>query len=201
LIFDEETEEDEMPPLMAANLFFIAALSISAAPPQGDKKVDFQKLADETNWEWARKKAVLTYCQKRYKGEYKLEVTATDEYPMGNSLVSFKDKMGREAFSFAGHYWTVFVEEKNVVYYADFDPIATGCTIIAHDLKANKGLWKTKLKGLGPTVHSKYSNAVVLDIKDGALRVLGHEDNGNYVEFVDMKTGKTVGHRVFEDKK
>jgi hypothetical protein len=86
------------------------------------------------------------------------------------------------------------------VYYADFTPYSSGCTVIAYDMKAKKQLWKTDLKGLGPISHTKYRNAVILEVKDDVIRVLGQESAGKYLEYVDLKSGKTVANRVFQDK-
>jgi hypothetical protein len=43
-----------------------------------------------------------------------------------------------------------------------------------------------------------YSNRVNLSADGGAVRVFGTESAGSYIEFLDRKTGKTVGHRVFK---
>jgi hypothetical protein len=58
-------------------------------------------------------------------------------------------------------------------------------------------LWKTRLKGLGPIAHKDYRNDVNLGLEKYAVCVRGKEAFGNYIEFVDRKTGKTVGHKVY----
>jgi hypothetical protein len=68
---------------------------------------------------------------------------------------------------------------------------------VAWDLKAKKQLWKTNLKGLGGIIHFQYHNAVNLDLDGQAVRVRGKESAGRYIEYVDRKTGKTVGHKVY----
>jgi hypothetical protein len=79
--------------------------------------------------------------------------------------------------------------------------MSSGCNVISYDLKKDKQLWKTELKGLGPIDHSKYYNSVILELKDDAIRILGKETAGRYVEYLDPKTGKTVGHKIFKDEK
>ena len=74
---------------------------------------------------------------------------------------------------------------------------------MAYDLKGRKLLWLTQLKGLSPLAH--YLNWVRLErVNNEVLAVYGNEDTaghaGRYVEIVDMKTGKTVGHKVFTKK-
>lgn len=46
--------------------------------------------------------------------------------------------------------------------------------------------------------HTRYSNRVNLEVVDGAVRVFGQESARRYVEIVEPKTGKTVGHRVYD---
>jgi hypothetical protein len=72
-----------------------------------------------------------------------------------------------------------------------------GCSIIAYDLANRKELWKTRVQGIGPIAHTAYDNQVALELVGDALKVLGNELAGQYVEFVDLKTGKTVGHKLF----
>jgi hypothetical protein len=184
---------------LALAAVFFTILSIALAAPAPENK--YQKLADDMTWDWPKERASLKFCCDNYKGTFEMTMEAPPEGVRSESLVKFKGADGKKYFSVRVHDQTVFVESNNVLYYADFDQISSGCRLIAYDLNGSKELWKTDLKGLGDINHSKYHNAVVLDIKEGALRVLGNESSGKYVEFVDMKTGKTVGHRVFKDEK
>ena len=184
---------------LAMTGFLLATLSTAiGAPAPGNK---YQEMADEMDWDWPKEKASLKYCSEHYKGAFELEMeTATEQFAR-STLLKFKDSEGKKFFSLLAHANTVFVEKGNVLYYTDFSPYSSGCTLIAYDLQTSKELWKTDLQGLGPIKHFKYRNTVALDIKEGTLRVLGNESSGKYVEFVDMKTGKTVGHRIFKDEK
>jgi len=38
---------------------------------------------------------------------------------------------------------------------------------------------------------------VLLDVDEVAVRIVGMERSGRYVEYVDRESGKTVGHKVF----
>jgi hypothetical protein len=43
------------------------------------------------------------------------------------------------------------------------------------------------------------TNAVNLEIVNNEVaRVFGNEAAGKYLEYVDLKTGKTVGHRLYK---
>jgi hypothetical protein len=168
---------------------FLTLLAVSAPP-------DYQKIADDTKWEWKDEYATAAYSAKNLPDGYKVDIADKKEFT--NATLKFS-KDGKEVFKLEGHRGTVFVIKDNVLYYADYNPISDGCSLVARDLTNAKELWKTPLQGIGPTPHSKYRNQVSLDWAEGALRVLGHESAGNYVEFVEPKAGKTVGHKVFKN--
>ncbi len=173
---------------MTALLTNLMCLALAAAP-------DYQKLADDAKWEWKDDQATAAYSAKNLPADYKVDIA---KKPDGFGVVlKFKNKDDKEILSIDGHTGTVFVVKDNILYYADYSGIATGCSLIAVDLTNGKKLWKTPLKGLGPIDHTKYRNAVALELVEGALRVLGNEAAGKYIEFVDPATGKTVGHKMF----
>jgi hypothetical protein len=173
---------------MTALLTALAYVAIAAPQP------DYQKMADDAKWEWKDDRATAEHSAKNLPDGYKVEIKKKD---FGQATISFT-KDGKEVFSLDGHLGTVFILKDGILYYADYGPSQTGCTLIARDLAAGKQPWKTPLKGLGPIAHFQYRNAVSLELIDGALRVLGHESAGDYIEFVDTKEGKTVGHKVFK---
>ena len=168
-------------------------LTVFAAPAPEEK--DYQKIADKEEWKWTPERASARDSAKHFKGDFHAEAVEKDSN--GFTIVKFL-KGDDVVFSVEGHEGTVFAGKDNVVYYADYSPNASGCSVIAYDLKAKKQVWKTSLKGLGPIRHTRYSNRVILDIKDDAVHVLGKEAAGTYVEYLDLKSGKTVGHRIFE---
>jgi hypothetical protein len=90
------------------------------------------------------------------------------------------------------------IEKGGVLYRAEFNPHASGCAVVAYDLKTREHLWRSELKGLGPVDHSKYFNAVRVEpVGEAALAVYGKESAGRYVEVVSLKTGRTLGHKLF----
>jgi hypothetical protein len=109
-------------------------------------------------------------------------------------------KGGAAVHSFEGHTGTVFAVRDDFLYYADFSRASTGCRVVAYDLRARKQLWKARLKGLGPIAHKDYRNAVSLDLDKYAVCVRGNECLGRYIEYVDLRTGKTVGHKVYSEE-
>jgi hypothetical protein len=170
----------------------LLALVLALAPLP--ERLDYQKAADEAAWEWKAEEADAGFCARRLPQGVAVTL---DGRPGGVDLVFAFG--GKDALTVNGHRGTVFVAARNgTLYYTDHSPIASGCRLVAYDLALRKPLWQTGLKGLGPIAHTKYRNAVRLDLlPDGTLRVYGMEAAGNYVEFVDGKTGKTVGNKVF----
>ncbi|HZY91015.1 MAG TPA: hypothetical protein VFE78_39700 [Gemmataceae bacterium] len=172
---------------------FLAAVGPLCAAPAPARE-DYQKKADEAPWAWSDERASAADSAKRMAGDYKAEVEARGMF--GRVAIRLV-KDGAVVHSFDGHTRTVFAVRDHVLYYADFGPSSSGCEVVAFDLRAKKQLWKAQLKGLGPIAHTRYSNAVNLDLEKFAVRVRGKESAGRYVEYVDLKTGKTVGHKKY----
>ena len=175
-------------------------LGAIAAPAPEEKKIDYQKMADKEAWKWDARRATAQESEKRYKGDYDLELeTAPKEGGQDNVVIRFLENK-KEVFSISGHHQTVFVEHQGIVYYADYNRISSGCAVVAYDLRNKKQLWRSNLKGLERIQDHDHENAVFLELKDGALHVLGKECAGKYVEYVELESGKTVGHRIFKNK-
>ena len=180
---------------MRTFLFLAAVLAAgplwaAPAPP----REDYQKKADAAPWEWSDARASAAGSAKRLKGDYKAEVEPRGMF--GGAVIRIV-KDGAVVHFFEGHAGTVFAVRDDVLYYADFGPISSGCEVVAFDLKAKKRLWKARLKGLGPIAHFRYRNDVNLDLERYAVRVRGKESQGRYIEYVDLKSGKTVGHKKY----
>jgi hypothetical protein len=174
----------------------LAAGSLWAAPVP--MREDYQKKADEAPWQWSEARASAADSARRLTGDYKAEVEPRGTF--GGVVIRIV-KGGAVVHSFEGHTRTVFAVRDDVLYYAVFHPSSSGCAVVAFDLKAKKQLWKTHLKGLVEgRPHSAYRNAVLLDLDGQAVCVRGQEAFGNYIEFVDLRTGKTVGHKVYPRK-
>ena len=180
-----------MRPLLAVAALFAAGVAAAApAPP----REDYQKKADEAPWEWSDERATTEGAAKHLPAGYRAEVEPQGTW--GDAALRLV-KDGNVVHCFDGHLRTVFAVRDDVLYYADYHPSSSGCAVVAYDLRKRKQLWKTHLKGLGGVDHSKYHNAVNLDLEKYAVCVRGKESAGRYVEYVDLKTGKTVGHKKY----
>jgi hypothetical protein len=157
---------------------------------------DYDKAARATPWIWHDERASIIYSVFRFPREYRVElIRPMDKFDLTIRLL----KDGKEIHTWQGHGRTVFALSGDVLVHADFNPSSSGCSLVAYDLKKREPLWKSSLKGLGPIPHTAYSNAVNLDVVNfEVVRVFGNEAAGRYLEFVDLKTGKTVGHHVYK---
>ena len=54
------------------------------------------------------------------------------------------------------------------------------------------------MHGLGPIKHSGYSNQVAMEADHQLITVRGKESMGRYIEFLDPRTGRILGHRIYE---
>jgi hypothetical protein len=104
---------------------------------------------------------------------------------------------GKEIIALEGYLSSVFRAEGNTLYSAEFSPDTNGCALVAYDLSTGRKLWRSDLQGIGAVEHSKYSNRVTMKIEGDVICVRGYESQGDYIEIVDSKTGKTIAHREF----
>jgi hypothetical protein len=176
--------------------------TLPRAEEPGPAETDYQKQADAAQWSWEPKQANLLFCVRRDLRDYQVEIVCPKQTfpPAGEPLTVRLTDDGKEVYSFKAHDGTVFTRRGDVLYIARFSPIATGCSVVAHDFKAKKELWKAELKGIGPVDHSKYRNEVTVTTTaaDDAILVTGKEAAGRYIEYLDARSGKTVGHKVFK---
>jgi len=178
-------------------LLFVVTGTVPAAPVPKKPFKDYQRLADETEWKFED----LGDFEARLAAELKgFEVTPVAK---GRGEYTVRIWKGKDELLI----WETiparpFHQRNDILFYADFHPSSSGCSVVAFDLKSKKQLWKCDLKGLGGIDHSKYRNEVRMELlDDDTLRVFGKESAGKYVEIVDRGTGTTVGHKVFNEKK
>ena len=179
------------------HLSFLFASIFSLACVTSVAGQDYQKIADATPWSWSAVRASVGDSFLKFPNTYQVEmIRKKNKY--GEITIRLVDD-GKEIVAWEGHNRSVFSLNGDVLVYADFLSSRTGCSVVAYDLKKQKQLWKTSLKGLGPIPHFGYSNSVNLEIiNNDAVRVFGNESAGQYLEIADLKTGKTVGHRQYK---
>lgn len=129
----------------------------------------------------------------------------------------FSTKDG-QSISLLGHKRSSFCSKNQRLYFADFWPNESGCSIVAFDLVSGKELWRTKLHQEQPKGASGYQNFVMLSMPPGpytpdkepeesgaVVEVRGSETYCDYIEVLDAETGSSLAirnYRVgFEEKK
>lgn len=149
-------------------------------------------------WTWPNPEPSLDACIRRHLKGFTVERIEADHLPGGyTQWVRVKDH-GRVVLRFPASAETTFTRSGDVLYLAVFYPLATGCSVRALDLRTGKERWKSELQGLGQVGHSKYRNQVAIDADGVAVVVRGKESYGRYIEVLDPRTGRTVGHKVFD---
>jgi hypothetical protein len=176
------------------SLLGTAALVTAPVEPP-DKSARYQKVADGLAWKDPEKQPVPSF-EDQFPGYRGLAISsATDGHRRTTIEVAAGDAV---RYSWEERADGVVIGRNDVLYRADYSWTSSGCAVVAFDLKAGKELWKAKLKGLGPIHHWKYCNRVLMEpVDDAVFAVYGQESAGRYVELVEFKTGRTVGHKVF----
>jgi hypothetical protein len=151
----------------------------------------------ELEWRWSKEKASLAYSIKQHLQDYEVERVQEKEY---YTPINIRTKTDRKViYSLPkGHESTVFTRWKDTLYVAEYSPIATGCEVVALDLKAGKQLWKARLEGIGATGHSKYLNLVNIETDGQRVIVSGNEAHGRYVEILDLRSGNTLANKKLD---
>lgn len=89
-----------------------------------------------------------------------------------------------------------FILKDNLLYIANYPPIATGSSLQCFDLKTGKMKWTADVKQIMAS-HSEYSNKVVISMYKNKIIMEGDEASGDYVQIFDAETGKRLA--VFGD--
>ena len=166
----------------------------TALSPAERRALPEQAAAEAKKWTWSDDRATAEDSSRRLGDGYKVQIDPIPGKPWASTITLKRE--GRTIYSWEGHNYSVFVNEHDVLYRADFEPGRAGCAVIAYDLRGAKPLWKTHLWGVPVGSHSQYENRINLEIDDRHLIVYGKESYGRYIEILDLKTGKTVGQRL-----
>lgn len=105
-----------------------------------------------------------------------------------NTTYEFEIKYGNPACN--------FILKDNVLYIANYHPIATGSSLHCFDINTGKMKWTADVKQIMAS-HSEYSNEVILSMYKNKIIMEGNEASGDYVQIFDAETGKRLA--VFGD--
>ena len=158
-------------------------------------RADYSKQVAQSGWVWSDEEATPLYCLTQAGQKYDVHLVNPHDKRWALIIRIFNGK--RKVHEWLGHHNSVFRILRDRLYYARFNRGSSGGTIVAVDLKTGKHLWSSPLKALGPVRHSSYRNLMNLSVSDKVVVVRGKESLGNYLEYKDAKTGKTLGHKRF----
>jgi len=162
----------------------------------GTSSIDYQKVADGARWGFLDEADNPLFCMFQQTGtDY--DVSLIREAKGRHALTIKVIKNDRPVYQWKGHRHSVFRIQGDLLYYAEFHYSASGGRVVAVDLTSGKPLWQSRLKALGGVRHSAYLNRMTIDANDDVVSVYGNESMGRYLEFKDVRTGKTVGHKRF----
>jgi hypothetical protein len=159
---------------------------------------DYQKLAQNATWNWKGEHASLLYSVTEHFGDYQTEIICPPgPNNLGHTLTFRVLENGQEVYKLAAARNTVFTRNRDTLFIAEPMRGGTGCWVTAVDFKTNTQIWKRRLDSKTNRPHSVYQNNVTIEHNSEALIVLGNETLLHYIEYVDMKTGKTLAQREF----
>ena len=161
----------------------------------------YQRLADKAEWRWSDAESDVRFSASHAGHDYTVELTQDTRFPDGGLFIRLIAR-GKPVYSWRGHKRSVFVVRGSELVYADYNPSAAGCRLVAVDLRTARVLWKSNLEGVDRLSVFGSENYVAMSRYDcKTVAVWGWETDGRYLELVDLKTGKTVGHKVFPPEK
>ncbi len=79
----------------------------------------------------------------------------------------------------------------NLLYIANYHPIATGSSLQCFDMAAGKMKWTADVKQINAS-HSEYFNKVTLSMYKDKIILEGDESYGDYVQIFDAASGKRL---------
>jgi len=152
---------------------------------------------ETSDWQWSEEKTSILFYFMNNPENYGVRLIRSGEHT-GNwpVHVSVTDKTGVPIHHWATHSEGAFVFSGSTLVYSLHKPDSNGCTLVGYDLEKREQIWKTELEGAGAIDHSKYRNQINLVVDDQQVTVFGSESLGQYIEKVDLQTGKTVSNVV-----
>jgi hypothetical protein len=168
----------------------------SPVTPMQRLQTDHQATVDKLPWRFSKEKASIEDALFCYQGDDEIELVRKPGLNAGMFLRFTAE--GKQPYTLPINTKSVFRQYRgqHVLYAAIYSPTSQGCELVAFDRKQHKELWRTRLRGLPPVNHSYYSNLVNLDLQGELAIVYGNEEYGQYIEAVEVKSGKTVGHKI-----
>jgi hypothetical protein len=182
--------------VVACLLTLLSAIPNVAA----EDRPDFRKVAKEAQWSWSDRNATLLGCiDQKQSYDYDVTVSFTSTNRHRPTITIERDE--KPIYSWTGDEYSVFHIQSNTLYYASFWQNAGPSTsVVAVDLTTGNQIWSQATRGLNvmrPTSVYRIRVMLYVHVKSGVVAIWGKESDGRYYELKDIRTGKTVGHKVF----
>ena len=147
-------------------------------------------------WRWDERKTSIMHYFTNAPRTYDLSLvrTAKSNHPWAISAAVSRN--GNKIVEWETHHNGAFLIHRDQLIFAKHSSIATGCQIKAFDLTTGKQIWSTNLQGVGPVAHSIYRNKINLVMRDNAIFIYGNESAGQYIEKLNLLTGKQISHAL-----
>ena len=163
------------------------------------------KWVQDEMWMWAPERASIAYSLLNKPAGYEVQLVRPAEWAAelatsGNKIQVRIVKAEKTIHQWDTHLGGAFVFSGSTLVYSNQLEAAPGCELIAWDLKNTKQLWATSLNAVPVGLTSQYRNQINLKIQDDEIIVYGDESSGQYIEKVDLETGKTILHKLGPDQ-
>jgi hypothetical protein len=177
-------------------MMFVAGIAIWFDAPLFD--FDSSPNATDEPWDLTGTVSEFSVSLAGDTGGYLVRMIETGEAFEKYELV-VADSAGMEKFRQHILSWehTPFFIRDGIIYYPQYRETANGCKWVAFDLVRGRELWTTRLFGIGFVSHSEYTNQIYCKTVGQRIVVYGDEAAGQYVEILDMRTGRTIANRGF----
>ena len=182
--------------------------AIAAEPDRLKAREDaWQAVLERSSFEFSESDAGVMFSLSQFSGNCQIRMIYDPARWWRLTFRFVRD--GKELVEIEGHTKSVFRAEKNILYFAHFQTSSQGCVVTAHDLETGKKLWETKLNAIPRAGHSGYSNEVTMSMSsrsggdnkgEGVVYVVGRESFGDYMEVLDLETGKVLAHKIYKQR-
>jgi hypothetical protein len=184
--------------LLVANIAMFIALAACSKNHSDEAKVDSQISLDNVPFQFQADHANAAYSLSQCDPKWQAQMS-----PSADSVhAQFGFRCGDgHVLSIQGYPQSAFQIGGTILYFANFQPLRTGCEVVAYDLSNGNEIWRTPLEGIAKSGHEQYRNRVTVDLANqsdrGVVTITGNETGGDYVEVLDQKTGKQLAHRIY----
>lgn len=181
---------------------FVAAASCCSQPAPADVGAGADTFGpgllregDCPPWSWRPEEADLEYSRAHALAGLKtlVEAGGTDWRSESTLVITCEDG---QILRVGVHGKTPIVRVGDQIFVASYPLMSEGCAIECYDVAHAKHVWTRDLMALGQIAHSKYFNAVTLEVEGKNLIVRGQETAGRYIEVLTLRDGAEVMNRV-----